>query len=312
MSTKCNRLGLSMLLYMALLCAVACASQPITVKQAVIAAGGWGTRFMPFSKSVPKEMVPLVDRPAIHYTVEECVASGIEHVIFVMSDGKEPIEHYFSRGTRADKALAQMGKSAFLQSIDDLLAAARFSFEYQDIGGIRGNGYGVWGAHKLVTNDYLAVLWPDDLLVSDEEPCLQQLIRVAQKYDGAVLALMEVPLDEVSAYGVVRISEDLGNGVVRIGGMVEKPQPHEAPSNIISYGRFIMPHRIFDHLQHLKPGLGGELQFTDAILKLIEEGFPVFGYRVRAKRFDLGNPAGWIKANNYLVSRDVRYAGTLN
>jgi len=281
-------------------------SCPIRVNQAVIAAAGLGTRFMPFTKSVPKEMVTVLDKPAIHYIVEECVASGIKDFTFVVSDGKAPLRHYLAHDIRLEDTLARARKGSLLDTTNRLIYASKFS--YVDQGVPRGTGHAILCAREQITADYFAVLYPDDLLVSDEEPGLQQLIEVAQKHGGAVMALMEVPMDQVSAYGVVRITEEFDDGVVRIGGIVEKPKRKEAPSNVIAFGRYIVPRHIFNYLETLEPGIGGELQFTDALGKLIDEGFPVFGYRIRAKRFDLGIPRGWLQANIYLALRDQQYA----
>jgi len=290
------------------LCAVG-PSCPIRVNQAVIAAAGLGTRFMPFTKSVPKEMVTVLDKPAIHYIVEECVASGINDCTFIVSDGKAALRHYLAHDAGLESTLARAGKGALLESTNRLVDAARFS--YVDQGAPRGTGHAVLCARDQIIDDYFAVLYPDDLLVSDEDPGLKQLIDVAQKHGGAVMALMEVPMEQVSAYGVVRITEEFEDGVVRIGGIVEKPKREEAPSNIIAFGRYIVPRHIFNHLETIEPGIGGELQFTDALEKLIAEGFPVFGYRLKAKRFDLGIPRGWLQANIHLGLRDRQYAAAV-
>jgi len=287
------------------LCGVNLIGTPIAVRQAVIPAAGLGTRLMPFTKSVSKEMVTVLNKPAIHYILKECVDSGIDDIIFVVGETNTALKHYLSRDMKIESALAKAGKSDLLRGVNSLLDTARYSFvkQHEPL----GSGHAVQCVRHLITDDYFAVIYPDELLVSETEPGLQQVIAIAQKYGGAVMPLAELSMEEISATCAVRIKEELEDGVYRLSGIVEKPKAEDAPSNLIGFGRYVLPYRIFDYLEHLEPGYNGELQFTDALDKLIASGFPVFGYKVRARRFNLGLPWGWLEANVYLGMRKPRY-----
>ena len=266
------------------------------IKEAVIPAAGFGTRFLPASKSIPKEMIPIYDRPAIHYVVEEAVKSGIEKIVFVVSRGKEAIENYFDRSPELEAFLEKKGKRKELEKILEPSSLAEFVFVRQDYP--KGLGHAVLCGEKAVSGDTFAVLLPDDIMVS-EKPCLRQLIDAMEKHKAqGAIAVMEVEREKVSSYGIV-YGEKLEDGVIKIEGMVEKPSPEEAPSRLAIIGRYVLPREIFGAIKRTEPGRGGEIQLTDAIASILKDK-TILGVSADGKRFDVGNPQGFVEANLFL------------
>jgi len=263
------------------------------VTKAVFPVAGMGTRFLPATKSVPKEIMTLVDRPLIQYAIDEARAAGIKEFIFVTARGKSALEDYFDIAPELEAVLRKAGK-------DDLLEALKATnMESGAIAYIRqhkalGLGHAVWCARRLIGNEPFAVMLPDDVIAA-EKPCLQQMIEAHMETGGCMVAAMEVPHDKAGAYGVLDVAEDMGT-LVRAKGMVEKPKPGEAPSNLAVIGRYILTPRVLQNLNQIKPSVGGELQLTDAIAEEITKGRPVFGYRFRGERFDCGSKAGFLQA----------------
>jgi UTP--glucose-1-phosphate uridylyltransferase len=265
------------------------------VRKAVFPAAGLGTRFLPATKAMPKEMLPVVDKPLIQYGVEEAVASGITDVIIVTGRGKSALEDHFDISFELESLLESKKKT-------ELLSLARSVSELADVSYIRqkealGLGHAVLRAKDLVGDEAFAVLLPDDIIAS-EKPCVRQLIDVHERYEASVIALMEVPKDQISAYGVVD-AEPVANGgegrLFRIRDMVEKPKASEAPSNLAIIGRYVLTPDIFECIESTEPGSGGEIQLTDG-LKYMLRNRPVYGLKFEGKRFDAGDKLGFLKA----------------
>jgi len=265
------------------------------VSKAVFPVAGLGTRFLPATKSVPKEIMTLVDRPLIQYAIDEARAAGIKEFIFVTSRGKSALEDYFDSAPELEAALRRKGK-------DDLLEELRATaMESGAIAYIRqqrplGLGHAVWCARRLIANEPFAVILPDDVIAA-EKPCLAQMVEAYEESarGGCMVAAMEVPYDKASSYGILDVKEDHGH-MVSVNGMVEKPAAEEAPSNLAVIGRYILTPRVLQNLNRMKHGAGGEIQLTDAIAKEIERGHDVYGYRFRGQRFDCGSKAGFLQA----------------
>ncbi|TNC46428.1 UTP--glucose-1-phosphate uridylyltransferase [Rubellimicrobium rubrum] len=263
------------------------------VTKAVFPVAGLGTRFLPATKSVPKEIMTLVDRPLVQYAIDEARAAGITDFIFVTAKGKSALEDYFDCSAELEAKLEKDGKY-------DLLEALRSSnMESGAVAYIRqhkalGLGHAVGCARKLIGNEPFAVLLPDDVIAA-EKPCLQQMVEAHAETGGSVVAAMEVPLARASSYGVLDIQEDMGS-IVSVKGMVEKPKAGTAPSNLAVIGRYILSAEVMSNLDKITPSAGGELQLTDAIAMEIAQGRPVYGFRFRGERFDCGSKAGFLQA----------------
>lgn len=260
------------------------------VKKAIIPAAGLGTRFLPATKAMPKEMLPIVDKPTIQYIIEEAVASGIEDIIIVTGKGKRAIEDHFDNSFELEQNLIEKGKF-------ELLSEVQKSSQMADIHYIRqkepkGLGHAIWCARKFIGNEPFAVLLGDDI-VQAEKPCLKQLIDQYERYQASVLGVQKVPMEEVSRYGIVNCNE-IGERFFSVNSLVEKPKMEEAPSNLAIMGRYILNPRIFDILGEQGPGAGGEIQLTDAIAGL-NKYEAVYAYDFDGTRHDVGEKMGFIQ-----------------
>jgi UTP--glucose-1-phosphate uridylyltransferase len=264
-----------------------------TVTKAIFPVAGLGTRFLPATKSVPKEIMTLVDRPLIQYAVDEARAAGIEDFIFVTSRGKTALEDYFDHAPELEAALEAKGKDALLDELKKTyMQDGRVAYMRQHKP--LGLGHAVWCARHLIGDEPFAVILPDDVI--DAEPsCLAQMTEAHAETGGSVVAAMEVPPAKASSYGILDV-EDGGGPSLRVRGMVEKPQPQDAPSNLAVIGRYILSPAVMGHLEGIDRGAGGELQLTDAIAKEIEGGAPVHGFRFNGQRYDCGSKAGFLQA----------------
>jgi len=263
------------------------------VTKAIFPVAGLGTRFLPATKSVPKEIMTLVDRPLIQYAIDEARAAGIKEFIFVTSRGKGALEDYFDIAPTLEASLRKAGKTELLETLKNT------NMESGAIAYIRqhkalGLGHAVWCARRLISNEPFAVILPDDVIAA-EKPCLQQMVEAYEETGGCMVAAMEVPREKASAYGVLDIKEDMG-AMVAVNGMVEKPKAEDAPSNLAVIGRYILTPHVLRNLNKIKLGAGGEVQLTDAIAREIMQGRKVFGYRFRGQRFDCGSKAGFLQA----------------
>jgi UTP--glucose-1-phosphate uridylyltransferase len=266
------------------------------VRKAVFPAAGLGTRFLPATKAQPKEMLPLVDKPLIQYGVEEAIHSGIQNIIVVTGRGKSSIEDHFDVSFELEQLLESKGKT-------ELLSMVRAISDMIDISYVRqkealGLGHAVHRAKELVGHEPFAAILSDDVIAS-ETPCVRQLLDVYEYYGASVLALMEVPKEQISAYGVVDAEpvadNGLGNRLFRIRNMVEKPKPADAPSNLAIIGRYILTPEIFHCVEAIEPGSGGEIQLTDA-LKYMLRNRPIYGLKFEGTRYDAGDKLGFLKA----------------
>jgi len=261
------------------------------VRKAVILAAGFGTRMLPASKVVPKEILPVVDTPAIQLVVEEIVKSGIRDIIIVLSRGKAALLNHFKPVPDLELALEQGGKRELL----DLVRASNDLANITSVEQVKplGIGHAVLQARELVGDEPFAVLLPDDIFDANP-PCLRQLLDVASAEDGPVVSLMRVAKADVSKYGIV-VAEPLGQRKFHLTGMVEKPRLEQAPSDLAIIGRYVLPPEIFSILAEAKPGAGGEIQLTDALLVLSGRR-RLFGYEFEGVRYDLGDRLGFLTA----------------
>jgi len=263
------------------------------IRKGVFPAAGLGTRFLPATKALPKEMLPLVDKPLIQYVVEEAIASGVSHIILVTSRGKSAIEDHFDMAFELESTLEKRGKT------DQLIAAQAVS-RMADVAYVRqkeplGLGHAVLISEPLVGGEPFAVLLGDDI-VDSRIPCLRQMIEVYERFEGSpVVALQEVEGEAISRFGVVA-GEEIEPGIFRITDMVEKPRPADAPSNLAIIGRYILTPDIFPFLREGSAGVGGEIQITDALRKLAKQR-PFYGYKFEGKRHDAGDKLGFLMAN---------------
>jgi UTP--glucose-1-phosphate uridylyltransferase len=264
------------------------------VTKAVFPVAGLGTRFLPATKSIPKEIMTLVDRPLIQYAIDEARAAGIKEFIFVTSRGKSALEDYFDHAPELESALRKKGKDDLLEVLKDTnMDSGAIAYVRQNRP--MGLGHAVWCARRLIGNEPFAVLLPDDVIAA-EKSCLAQMVEAYEQTGGNMVAAMEVPPPKASAYGVLDIAEDMGT-IVRAKGMVEKPKAEEAPSNLAVIGRYILSPKVLTNLNRMKQGAGGEIQLTDAIAEEIGEGGSgVYGYRFRGQRYDCGSKAGFLQA----------------
>ncbi|MGA2890010.1 MAG: UTP--glucose-1-phosphate uridylyltransferase GalU [Terracidiphilus sp.] len=263
------------------------------VRKAVFPAGGLGTRFLPATKVIPKEMLALVDKPVIQYGVEEAIASGIEHIIIVTGRGKGAMEDHFDHSFELDATLEKRGKHELLAVSRGVASLARISYVRQKEP--LGLGHAVLCAKDMVGDEPFAVILPDDV-IDAEVPCLKQMIDVFNEKDGSVLATQTVEGPAISAYGVLAGSEDAANWrIFNCTGMVEKPKLADAPSKQAIIGRYVLTPRVFALLEHTKPGAIGEIQLTDGIKALLKEE-KVYGYNFEGKRFDVGDKLGMLQA----------------
>ncbi|MFT6022564.1 MAG: UTP--glucose-1-phosphate uridylyltransferase [Ascidiaceihabitans sp.] len=263
------------------------------VTKAIFPVAGLGTRFLPATKSVPKEIMTLVDRPLIQYAIDEARAAGIKEFIFVTSRGKGALEDYFDHAPVLEQELRKKGKDDLLEILKDTnmdSGAIAYMRQHRAL----GLGHAVWCARRLIHNEPFAVILPDDVIAA-EKPCLQQMVEAYEETGGNMVAAMEVAPEKTSSYGVLDVSEDMGE-MVRVKGMVEKPPAAEAPSNLAVIGRYILSPTVMGNLNKLKSGAGGEIQLTDGIAAEIEQDNPVYGFRFQGQRFDCGSKAGFLQA----------------
>jgi UTP--glucose-1-phosphate uridylyltransferase len=263
------------------------------VRKAVFPAGGLGTRFLPATKVIPKEMLALVDKPIIQYGVEEAISSGIEHIIIVTGRGKGAMEDHFDHSFELDATLERRGKKELLAVSRSVAALARISYVRQKEP--LGLGHAVLCAKELVGDEAFAVILPDDVIDADP-PCLKQMLDVFDERGGSVLATMTIDGPGISAYGVLAGSPDPDNErIYNCTGMVEKPKLADAPSKQAIIGRYVLTPRVFELLEETTPGAGGEIQLTDGIKALLKEE-KVFGYTFEGKRYDAGDKFGMLQA----------------
>ncbi len=269
------------------------------VRKGVITAAGWGTRFLPATKAIPKEMLPLVDKPAIQYVVEEAVASGIDQIIIITALGKQAIENHFDRAFELERVLQQKGDHRRLQEVQRISSMATICYARQ--GEQLGLGHAVSMARDFVGNEPFALFLPDDLIAA-KVPATQQMLQVFERYGSSVIAVEPVPREKTSSYGIVE-PRKVEDRVHEVLGLVEKPSPEEAPSNLGIVGRYILTPEVFDMLEQVTPGAIGEIQLTDA-LRLLRESQRIYAYEFDGVRHDTGEPLGFLRASiEYAMAR---------
>ncbi|OGP54940.1 MAG: UTP--glucose-1-phosphate uridylyltransferase [Deltaproteobacteria bacterium RBG_13_52_11] len=276
------------------------------IRKGVIPAAGLGTRFLPATKVVPKELLPIVDKPTIQYIVEEAVASGIEQVILITARGKGAVEDHFDVSVELEEVLKRQKKEDLLQMVKELSEMVRMVAIRQKEP--KGLGHAVLCAREAVGEEPFAVLLGDDI-VDAEPPCLAQMVEVSRQKGGGVIALQRVPETETHLYGIIR-GERVDERVYRIQEMVEKPKPDQAPSNLAVIGRYVLPPEIFPILENTPPGKGGEIQLTDA-LQVLARRMPLYGYEFVGDRYDAGDKFGYLQANIAFALKRPEMAGRL-
>jgi UTP--glucose-1-phosphate uridylyltransferase len=264
------------------------------VRKAVFPVGGLGTRFLPATKAMPKEMLPVVDKPLIQYAVEEARSAGIEEFIFVTGRSKTAIEDHFDHSYELEDTLKDRGKDAQMIAVNSWMpdpGQVAYTRQQHPL----GLGHAVWCARNLVGDEPFAVLLADDLILA-EKPCLKQMVEAYEETDGNIVAVMEVPREQTNRYGILNVARDDGR-LVTVKGLVEKPDPKRAPSNLSIIGRYVLQPEVFHHLGRIGRGAGGEIQLTDALAELIDGNKPFIGLRFEGRRFDCGDKVGFLQAN---------------
>lgn len=272
------------------------------IRKAIIPAAGYGTRFLPATKSMPKEMLPIIDKPTIQYIVEEAVKAGIEDILIITNSQKSSIENHFDRSWELEGFLKYKGKDEELKLVKDISSIANiYSVRQKEQ---RGLGHAILCAKAFVKDEPFAVLLGDDIVDNDSDPAIGQLIGFYNEVGSSIVGVQEVNRCEVSKYGIIEPKGKLENSSVEIKGMVEKPKESDAPSNYAVLGRYILTPKIFDLLETQKEGVGGEIQLTDAIKRLIEFE-KVYAYEFSGKRYDVGNKIGFLEATiDFALKRD--------
>lgn len=262
------------------------------ISKVVIPAAGLGARFLPYSKSLPREMLPLLNKPAMQHIAEEALLSELANIVIISAKGKEAIGNHFDMSSW-DTSLKEHDKMGLLASVEKLARMAHFTYIRQSEP--LGLGHAVWLARHTINKEYFAVALPDDIIVS-KQPALSQLIRVARQEKASVIAVQEVPTECISSYGIVAIKKSITPNLFQLSNVVEKPHPKDAPSSLAIVGRYILSSKIFQSLEEMSSYEQSELHLTDAIAHMMQHNERVFAYKVQGIRYDIGTPVGWIKA----------------
>lgn len=269
------------------------------IKKCLFPAAGYGTRFLPATKAIPKEMLPILTKPLLQYGVEEAIEAGIETMAIVTGRGKRAIEDHFDTSYELEHQIKGTSKEHYLTEIRDVITKCTFSYTRQLE--MKGLGHAIACGETLIGDEPFAVILADDLCDNDGDAVLTQMVKLYEKYRCSIVAVQEIPLKDTSKYGVIA-GEVIENGIIRVSDMVEKPQPELAPSNLAIIGRYILTPDIFDILKETKAGKGGEIQITDALLAQAKEG-GVIAYKFTGKRFDCGSVDGFVEATNYFYNK---------
>lgn len=259
-------------------------------------AAGYGTRFLPATKSLPKEMLPILTKPLIHYGVDEAREAGMSNMAFVTGRGKRALEDYFDISYELEDQISGTNKENLLAEIRDLMASCTFTFTRQNT--MRGLGDAINKGKMLVGDEAFGVILADDLCVNEDGiGVMAQMRDIYEKYHCSIVAVMEVEKEQISNYGVIE-GKEIGDGLIMVNNMVEKPNPQDAPSNLAIIGRYILTPQIFNFLDHTAPGKNGEIQITDALLRQAQDNI-VIAYKFKGRRFDCGSINGFVEATNY-------------
>jgi len=278
----------------------------LMIRAAVIPAAGLGTRFLPFTKSVPKEMLPLINKPVIQHIIEESVDAKIPKLFLIIGNGKGAIVDYFNPIHEQAAFLKEKDKQLLQEVISDRINKSTISYLLQPQP--KGLGHAIYMAKNVIpAGCYFAVLLPDDILVG-QDPAIGTMAEIARKENASVIGVQEAPHGNISSYGVIGIKQQISDNVFEISHLVEKPKAEDAPSNLAIVGRYILPQKIFSILEHVGKHATGEIQLTDAIQILIDQGEKVLAYKLPHQRFDTGTPRGWLEAIIHFGLNDPKYA----
>ena len=265
------------------------------IKKCLFPAAGYGTRFLPVTKSLPKEMLPVVDKPLIQYGVEEAIEAGIDEMAIITGRGKGAISDHFDKNYELEDQISGTDKDNYLVDTRNIIDSAVFSYTRQL--DVKGLGHAILKGETLIGNQAFAVVLVDDLCYSPKQGVLSQMVELYKKYQCSIVAIEEVPADETHKYGIIA-GEEVEPGIIRINDMVEKPAPEDAPSNLAIIGRYILTTDIFDVIRQTPPGRNNEVQITDALLTQAKKG-GVIAYKFKGNRCDCGSVGGFVKANNF-------------
>ncbi len=276
------------------------------IVKVVVPAAGIGARFLPYTKAIPKEMLPLLNKPAIQYIAEEGLQSDIQNFIMIVGKNKQAIVDHFDTAAFLEALLKEKDKDklSLLNSVDKISRLAQFTYIRQSEP--LGLGHAVWIARHSIGKEYFAIALPDDIIVS-KQPGLSQLIRIARQEKASVIAVQEVPTECISSYGIVGIKKQITPHLFQLSHVVEKPHPKDAPSSLAIVGRYVLSHKIFNSLEQISTYASQELQLTDALSHMMQHNERVFAYKIQGTRYDLGTPLGWIKAVIGSSLQDAEY-----
>ena len=276
------------------------------ITKVVIPAAGIGTRFLPYTKAVPKEMLPLLNQPALHYIIEEAFNSSIQQFMCITSRGKTLIEDYFDHTPELKQFLKEENKESLITNIEKIMRIAEFTYIRQ--AEHLGLGHAIWLARHCIQKEYFGVMLPDDIVVG-KQPALEQLIRTARQEKASVIAVQEVPTECIPLYGIINVKRQITQNLFQISNIVEKPDKKNAPSNLAVIGRYVLSHKIFVSLEEMTTySIGEELQLTDAINNMLQNNEKVFAHKVSGTRYDIGSPIGWVKAIIGLALQHPQYS----
>ncbi len=266
--------------------------QSFSVTKYVVPCGGFGTRMLPFTYAVPKEMIPLMDKPALQETIEEGLRGGLNQFYIITKRQKSCIEEHFDAAPEIESMLSKAGKSHLIDSIKDIRARSQFVYIRQPKMG--GTGHAVLQAKNVISDDYFAVGWPDVFLLGEPD-LFKNMIDLCQKEHASIIAVQEIPMDQVGYYGVVVTGKELAPNVFEVTDLVEKPKPEESPSNLVNVGRFILSKKIFSSLELIPQAANGELQLPDAIVDMMKKGERIIAYKTKGEMYDIGRPLPWLE-----------------
>ena len=276
------------------------------ITKAIIPAAGMGTRFLPYTKAVPKEMLPLLNKPAIQYIVEEGIHSEIKNFIIITSRSKQAIANHFDISPDLSLFLKEKNKEQLLKSLEHIMRVAEFTYIRQSEPA--GLGHAIWLARNSIDKEYFGVFLPDDIIIN-KQPGLAQLIAIARQEKASVIAVQEVPPEHVSSYGIIGIKKQITPSLFQVSHLAEKPGTKDAPSNLAIIGRYILSHKVFKALDEISHYTTGELQLTDGISHMLKTSTEkVFAYKLQGTRYDIGTPHGWLKAVIGCALNDPVYA----
>lgn len=278
------------------------------IKKIVIPAAGYGTRFLPFTKTVPKEMLPLLNKPAIQYGIQEGLNSNINQFVIVTNKSKQALVNYFDSSEQLTQLLKKQQKESLIADVAKIIYSAHFTYIRQS--SPLGLGHAIAMAKHSIGNEHFGVLLPDDIIVG-EDPGLAQLMRIAHEKKAQVIAVQEVRSEDVSSYGIIQVKKQLSHNLFQVGHIVEKPQIHKAPSNIAVIGRYILSPKVFSALDEVAQYAVKEIQLTDALTRMINKDEPIFAYKIKGTRYDIGTPIGWIKGIVGLALQNKNYSSEL-